>query len=114
LDQRFCASKPNENSRRKSMEARTEFGGQGISKGLVAVVAVSITMALGVGAGVVAKNLSVGSAPRTHISQGLGGAAQENPARRGGVQIAGGSSAPATSPTPSRPVLTDARGHRWI
>ncbi|MHB8612042.1 MAG: hypothetical protein ACYDAL_06385 [Candidatus Dormibacteraceae bacterium] len=109
------------------MEARTEFRGEGISKSLVVVVAVSITMALGVGAGVAAKNLSLTAAPKTHISQGLGGAAQENPARRGGVQIAGGQ-APANSflgpdaqernatlAAPSaRPTLANARGHRWI
>jgi hypothetical protein len=77
------------------VEARTEFRGEGISKTLVVVVAVSITMALGVGAGVAAKNLSLTAAPKAHISQGLGGAAQENPARRGGVQIVGANSAAA-------------------
>jgi hypothetical protein len=83
------------------VEARTEFRGEGISKSLVVVVAVSITMALGVGAGVAAKNLSLTAAPQTHkIAQGLGGAAQENPARRGGVQIVGGNSAPAAAVGP--------------
>jgi hypothetical protein len=77
------------------VEARTEFRGEGISKSLVVVVAVSITMALGVGAGVAAKNLSVTAAPKTHISQGLGAAAQENPAQRGGVQFVDGNSAAA-------------------
>jgi hypothetical protein len=110
------------------VEARTEYQGTGISKALVAVVAVSITMALGVGAGVVAKNLSAPAAPQTHIVQGLGGAAQENPARRGGPQIAGGNTAPAAAvgpddrpsttklapAAPSLPVSANARGHRWI
>jgi hypothetical protein len=78
------------------VEARTEFRGEGISKSLVVVVAVSITMALGVGAGVAAKNLSLTAAPQTHkIVQGLGGAAQENPGRRGGVQFLDGNSAAA-------------------
>ena len=72
------------------MEARTEYQGTGISKALAAVVAVSITIALGVAAGVVAKNLTAPAAHQTHIVQGLGGAAQENPARRGGVQTVGG------------------------
>jgi hypothetical protein len=67
------------------MEARTEFRGAGISRSLVAVVAVSITMALGVTAGVVAKNLSAPAAPKAHISQGLGGAAQQD-APRGGMR----------------------------
>lgn len=126
------------------MEARTAYRGEGISKSLVVVVAVSITMALGVGAGVAAKNLSVTAAPKAHISQGLGGAAQENPAQRGGVQIVGGNSAPAAAVGPddrptttklapnsflgpdaqernatltaqsARPTLASARGHRWI
>ena len=82
------------------MEARTEYKGSEISKGLIAVVAVSITLALGVSAGVVAKNLTAPAAraPQTHISQGLGGAAQDNPARRGGTQIVGGSAAPTAAP----------------
>jgi len=103
------------------VEARTEFRGEGISKSLVVVVAVSITMALGVGAGVAAKNLSLTAAPKTHISQGLGGAAQENAARRGGLQIVGGNSAPAaavgpddrqttTKPALSNSLQADTRG----
>ncbi len=110
------------------MEARTEYQETGISKALAAVVAVSITIALGVAAGVVAKNLTAPAAHQTHIVQGLGGAAQENPAQRGGVQIVGGNSAPAAAvgpddrPTttklapvsPSLPASANARGHRWI
>ena len=61
------------------------------------MVAVSITLALGVTAGVAAKNLSAPAAPQTHISQGLGGAAQANPAYRGGNQLVGGSAAPAST-----------------
>jgi hypothetical protein len=59
-------------------------------------MAVVATMGLGVTAGVVAKNLNGSAAPQTHkIAAGLGGAAQENPAQRGGVQIVGGNSAAA-------------------
>jgi hypothetical protein len=64
-------------------------------------MAVVATMGLGVTAGVVAKNLNGSAAPQTHkIAQGLGGAAQANPARRGGVQIVGGNSAPAVAVGP--------------
>ena len=81
------------------MEARTAYRGSGISKSFVAVMLVVGTVGLGVAVGVVAKNLSAPAAAskaHTHISQGLGGAAQENAARRGGVQIVGGNAA-ATS-----------------
>jgi hypothetical protein len=73
------------------MEARSAIRGTGISKGLVAVLVVSVTMGLGVTAGVVAKNLSGTAATQSHISQGQGqgGAAFENPARRGGLQMLG-------------------------
>jgi len=91
------------------MEARTEFRGAGISRSLVAVVAVSITLALGVTAGVVAKNFSAPAAPQTHISQGLGGAAQANPAYRGGNQLVGGSAAPASTAPASTAVGPDDR-----
>jgi hypothetical protein len=74
------------------VEARTAYG-SGVSKSFVAVLAVVATVGLGVTAGVVAKNLSAPAAPKAHISQGLGGAAQENPARRSGIQIVGGSAA---------------------
>ena len=78
------------------MEVRESYRGSFSSKSLVAVMAVVATMGLGVTAGVIAKNLSAPAAPQTHkISQGLGGAAQENPARRGGVQIVGANSAAA-------------------
>ena len=123
------------------MEVRTSYRGSWSSKSLVAVMAVVATMGLGVTAGVVAKNLNGSAAPQTHkIAQGLGGAAQENPARRGGVQIVGGNSAPAAAVGPddrptttmltpayqqvdtrgvkaapsALPTLADARGHRWI
>jgi hypothetical protein len=79
------------------VEARTAYRGSGISKSFVAVMAVVATVGLGVTAGVVAKNLSAPAAPKAHISQGLGGAAQENPAYRSGVQIVGGNAASTIS-----------------
>jgi hypothetical protein len=127
------------------VEARSTYSGSWSSKSLVAVIAVVATMGLGVTAGVVAKNLNGSAAPQTHkIAAGLGGAAQENPARRGGVQIVTGNSAPAAAVGPddrptttklapnsflgpdaqernatlaaqsARPTLASARGHRWI
>jgi hypothetical protein len=90
------------------VEARSTYSGSRSSKSLVAVIAVVATMGLGVTAGVVAKNLNGSSAPQTHkIAAGLGGAAQENPAQRGGVQIVGGNSAPAAAVGPDdRPTTT--------
>jgi len=80
------------------VEARTAYRGSGISKSFVAVMLVVGTVGLGVTVGVVAKNLSApAAAPKAHMSQGLGGAAQENAARRGGVQIVGGNAAATTS-----------------
>jgi len=69
------------------MEARAEFRQPRISKGLVAIVAVSITLGLGVMAGSVAKNLN-GSATTTQthsISVGKGGPALQS-VRHGGAQ----------------------------
>jgi hypothetical protein len=80
------------------MEARSAIRGTGISKGIVAVLAVSVTMGLGVAAGVVAKNLSGSTATQSHISQGLSGPAYVNPARRGGLQEFDGNAAPAAVP----------------
>ena len=78
------------------MEARSAIHGTAISKSLVAIVAVSVTLGLGVTAGVVAKTLSGTAATQSHISQGLGGAAFENPARRNGMQL-GDYAAPAAA-----------------
>jgi hypothetical protein len=58
-------------------------------------MAVVATVGLGVTAGVVAKNLNAPAAPKAHISQGLGGAAFENVARRGGIQTVDGNAASA-------------------
>ena len=79
------------------MEARTELRGARMSKGLVVVIAVCVTLGLGITGGVVAKNFKAApAATQTHFVQGLGGAASEQPARRGGTAIVGGSE-PATS-----------------
>jgi hypothetical protein len=74
------------------MEARTELRGIGLSKGLVVVIAVCVALALGITAGVVAKNFKAAPAPtQTHFVQGLGGPASEQPAKRGGTAIVSGS-----------------------
>ena len=79
------------------MEARTELRGARMSKGLVVVIAVCVTLGLGITGGVVAKNFKAApAATQTHFVQGLGGAASEQPARRGGTAIVSGSE-PATS-----------------
>ena len=78
------------------MEAGATFREPGISKGLIVMVAVSLTLGLGVATGVPATNLnSPSTAPQTQISQGLGGPAQANPAHRGGTQVASADSAPS-------------------
>lgn len=74
------------------MEARSELRGAGFSKGLVVVIAVCVTLALGITAGVVAKNFKAApAATQTHIVQGLGGPVSDQPARRGGTMIVSGS-----------------------
>jgi len=71
------------------MEARAEFRQPRISKGLVAIVAVSIALGLGVMAGTVAKNLNGSAATTTthaqSLSQGRGGLAVQS-VRHGGMQ----------------------------
>jgi len=78
------------------VEARTAYRGSGISKSFVAVMAVVATVGLGITTGVVAKNFSApAAAPKAHTSQGLGGAAFDNVARRGGIQTVDGNAASA-------------------
>jgi hypothetical protein len=70
------------------MEARAELRQPRISKGLVAIVALSVTLGLGVMAGTVAKNLnsSATTTSQSHsVSQGLGGSAIGT-LRHGGMQ----------------------------
>ena len=69
------------------MEARAEFRQPRMSKGLVAIVALSVTLGLAVVAGTVAKNLN-GSATTTQshsITVGQGGPAGQS-VRHGGMQ----------------------------
>jgi hypothetical protein len=78
------------------MEARAEFRQPRISKSLVAIVAVSIALGLGVMAGTVAKNLngSATTATQNHtVLQGKGGLAVQS-VRHGGMQTAEEKAAP--------------------
>ena len=79
------------------MEARAELHQPRISKWLVVVVAMSVTLGLGVMAGTVAKNLNGSSATtstQTHaIVQGKGGLAGQS-IRRGGMQTVDENAAP--------------------
>jgi hypothetical protein len=77
------------------MEARTELRGTGISKLFVGAFLVIVAVGLGVMAAVVAKNLSAPAAAPSHFVQGQGGAAQANPAYRGGAQVVDGNAATA-------------------
>jgi hypothetical protein len=66
------------------MEARAEFRQPRISKGLIAVVAVTITLGLGVMAGTLAKTSTGTSATVNHaIVQGKGGPAVQGVHHRG-------------------------------
>jgi hypothetical protein len=77
------------------LEARAEFRQPRISKGLVAIVAVSVALGLGVMAGTIAKNNgSAATTTQTHsISQGLGGPANGT-VRHGGMQTVEENAAP--------------------
>jgi hypothetical protein len=78
------------------MEARTELRGSRMSKGLVVVIAVCITLVLGVTAGIVAKNVNGTTAAPTHFVQTtLGPAESTYPVQRGGVQMGDRTGAPA-------------------
>ena len=82
------------------MEARAEFRQPRISKGLVAVVAVSIALGLGVMAGTVAKSNGSAATTQTHsISQGQGGSALQS-VRHSGMQAVEENAAVSTSVGP--------------
>ena len=82
------------------MEARAEFRQPRISKSLVAVVALSIALGLGVMAGTVAKNNGSAATTQTHsISQGQGGSALQS-VRHGGMQAVEENAAVSTSVGP--------------
>jgi hypothetical protein len=84
------------------MEARASFGRTGTSKGLIAAVAVSITLGLAVMAATVAKNVGGSPATQTHaVVQSA--PSYTRPAQRGGAQEFDGSaisSAKAALPRP--------------
>ena len=77
------------------MEARTALRGTGISKLFVGAFLVVVAVGLGIMAAFVAKNLSAPAAAPRHFVQAQGGAAQANPAYRGGVQVVDGYAATA-------------------
>src|SRR6266849_5918793 len=83
------------------MEARAEFRQPRISKGLVAIVALSVALGLGVMAGTVAKNLNGSTtATQTHsVSQGQGGPAFSS-IRHSGMQTVEENAAVSTSVGP--------------
>ena len=70
------------------MEARTELRRPGMSKGLVVVIAVCVTLGLGVTAGIVAKNFSSTTAAPAHFVQTtLGPAESTYPVQHSGLQM---------------------------
>src|SRR4030081_1235669 len=78
------------------MEARTELRRPGMSKGLVVVIAVCVTLGLGVTAGIVAKNFtSTTAAPAHFVQTTLGPAASTSPVQHRGLQRGDGSGAAA-------------------
>jgi hypothetical protein len=85
------------------MEARATLRGTGVSKGIVAIVAVMVALALGAGAAVLAKGITGSTAaPAAHIVQGNPGASGPGSAwnysvRRSGLQSVEGPAAPATT-----------------
>ena len=84
------------------MEARASFGRTGTSKGLIAAVAVSITLGLAVMAATVVKNFSGSPATQTHaVVQSAPTYAQ--PAHRGGAQEFDGAATSSATGTQPRP-----------
>jgi hypothetical protein len=97
------------------MEARAEFRQPRISKGLVAIVAVSVTLGLGVMAGTVAKNLNGSTtATQSHsISQGQGGPAGAS-IRHSGMQTGEENAAVSTSVGPDDRVAPKLSGNAFV
>jgi hypothetical protein len=79
------------------MEARASVGRSEISKGLIAVVAVSITLGLAVMTATVAKNFGASSATQTHAvkAQPASGPVYVQPGNSGGVKFLDDGLAPA-------------------
>jgi hypothetical protein len=97
------------------MEARAEFRQPRMSKGLVAIVAVSVTLGLGVMAGTIAKNNgSAANTTQTHsVSQGLGGPANGT-VRHGGVQTVEENAPISTSVGPDDRVAPKLSGNAFV
>jgi hypothetical protein len=97
------------------LEARAEFRQPRISKGLVAIVAVSVTLGLGVMAGTIAKNNgSAATTTQTHsVSQGLGGPANGT-VRHGGVQTVDENAPISTSVGPDDRVAPKLSGNAFV
>ena len=77
------------------MEARAQFRQPRIAKGLIAIVAVSVTLGLGAMAGTLAKSSNGTSTIANHaVLQGKGGLAVQS-VRHGGVQTVEENTAPA-------------------
>ena len=97
------------------MEARAEFRQPRISKGLLAIVAVSVTLGLGVMAGTIAKNNgSAATTTQTHsVSQGLGGSANGT-IRHGGLQTVEENAPISTSVGPDDRVAPKLSGNAFV
>jgi hypothetical protein len=84
------------------MEARASVGRSEISKGLIAVVAVSITLGLAVATATVAKNFGGSSATQTHAvkAQPASGPTYAQTGSRGGLKFLDDGLAPAAPAAP--------------
>ena len=95
------------------MEARANYREARTSKGLVALVVVSI--ALGLGAmtlTALSKNAGAPAAvTQAHFVQGQGGPAVANPARRGGTQIVPDYTVPTPGSHPAAPAHNTKPGY---
>jgi hypothetical protein len=85
------------------MEARAAFGRTGASKGFIAVVAVLITLGLGVMAAAVAKNASGSTVTQTHAVSAPAGIHYAQSGYRGGKQTLDDGLAPASTAAPRAP-----------
>jgi hypothetical protein len=93
------------------MEARTELRGSRMSKGLVVVIAVCVTLGLGVTAGIVAKNVNGTTATQTHVVKIQSAPAESTyPMQRSGLQMGDRSGAPAAGTL--APALLDRNAER--
>jgi hypothetical protein len=109
--ERFAES--NKSRQETVMEARADYREARTSKGLVALVVVSI--ALGLGAMTLTTLTKTTGAPaavtQTHFVQSQAGPAVANPARRGGTQIVPDYSAPTPGSRPAAPLDSTKPGY---